>query len=64
MPRHVAHSPATDGGPFQPLFEDDSEIRAHARAVAEASGAFAQAFGSQTSRLWRLRSVANATSHG
>ena len=52
MLRFVAHSPSLSGGAFQPLFEDDGEIVAHARAVADAAGAFAEAFGSQRVAEW------------
>lgn len=52
MPEHVAHSPATDGGPFQPLFEDRGGVRAHARAVATGAAAFAEAFESGRVAEW------------
>lgn len=52
MPRFIAHSPPVPGGPPQPLFEDDGEIVAHARAVARLAGAFAEAFGSARVAEW------------
>lgn len=52
MARYVAHSPPTPGSPFQPLFDDDGEIVAHARAVAERTSEFAAAFGSERAAEW------------
>lgn len=40
------------GGPFQPLFDEDGEIIAHARAVAEHASKFAAAFGSERAAEW------------
>ncbi|WP_420457009.1 hypothetical protein [Rubrivirga sp.] len=48
----IAHSPPTSGGPPQPLFEDDGEVEAHARAVARLAGGFAEAFESQRVAEW------------
>ena len=51
-PRYIAHSPPATGGPPQPLFEDDGDVVAHARAVAGLAAAFADAFGSARVAEW------------
>ena len=48
----IAHSPAQDGGPPQPLFREASGVEAHAAAVARMAGDFAEAFGSGPLARW------------